>query len=146
SMKRKKMSKRAKLSVVKLEIRDGETFRELTERINAGIEVERSGQRTAADKEYDLFNLLPRPLLSGAARLLRALDYYGLLPYGAFIEGDGMYTSMFVANLGSLGMAPGYHHLYEWGNCPLFLMVGKIEDRVIVEDGKPVHVRVLPLR
>ena len=25
-------------------------------------------------------------------------------------------------------MNPGYHHLYEWGNCPIFLMVGQVND------------------
>ena len=41
-----------------------------------------------------------------AANLLRVLDYFNLLP-AFFIEGDGMYTSIFVANLGSVGMDPG---------------------------------------
>ncbi|MCK6546225.1 2-oxo acid dehydrogenase subunit E2 [Myxococcota bacterium] len=145
SMKRKKLDREAKLSAVKLEMKDGETFPELVKRINANIIVERSGKKTRNDKEFDLFNLLPRPLLRGAASLLRSLDYFNLLP-GAFIEPDGMYTSVFIANLGSLGMAPGYHHLYEYGSCPLFMMVGQLEDAVFVVDGKievgkRLHVR-----
>lgn len=145
SMKRKKKNKKAKLSVVKKQQLEGETFRGLCERVNAGINVERSGKKTAADKEFDLFNALPRPLLSVAANLLRVLDYFNLLP-AFFIEGDGMYTSIFVANLGSVGMDPGYHHLYEWGNCPLFMMVGKVAERPVVIDGevkvqKQLHIR-----
>jgi hypothetical protein len=145
SMKREQLNKRAKLSVVKLRMIDGENFQQLCERINGNIRVERSGQKTAADKEYDLFLLLPRPLMSGAAALLRLLDYYNLLP-SFFIEMDGMYTSMFIANLGSLGMAPGYHHLYEWGNCPVFVMAGKIEDRVVVVDGEVKAQKTMHLR
>jgi hypothetical protein len=145
SMKRQKGNRKAYLSAVKIDLREGETFRELVGRINAGIETERSGEKTAADKEFDILNFLPRPLLRVAVGVVRTLDDYGLLP-GWFIEGDGMYTSMFVANLGSVGMGPGYHHLYEYGTCPLFLMVGKVEERVIVEDGEPTVARVLPLR
>ncbi|MCK6505215.1 2-oxo acid dehydrogenase subunit E2 [Myxococcota bacterium] len=145
SMKRKKLDKEAKLSAVKLRMEDGETFPQLCARMNGDIQVERSGKKTAADKEFDLFNLLPRPLLEGAARLLRLLDHFNLMP-GFFIRGDGMYTSVFLANLGSLDMAPGYHHLYEYGTCPLFLMTGKVEDRPVVEDGKVVPARILPVR
>ncbi len=145
SMKRKAMNKKAGVSAVKLEMRDGETFRELVERINGKVQVERSGVKTAADKEFDLFGMLPRPLLLLLRRVLVWLDWYNLLP-GFFIRDDGMYTSAFVANLGSLGMGAGYHHLYEHGTCPLFLMFGQIEERAVVEDGKVVAARVLPIR
>ena len=145
SVKRKKLNSESKLSAVKMEMKDGETFAELVDRINGQISHERSGEKTHADKEYDLFNLLPRPLIKAAQVLVRVLDYYNLLP-AFFIRDDGMYTSIFIANLGSLGMAPGYHHLYEWGNSPLFCMVGCIEDKVIVEDGEMVVRRVLHTR
>lgn len=145
SMKRKKLDKEAKLSAVKLRMEDGESFDALCARMNGNIVEERSGRKTAADKEFDLFNLLPRPLLELAAGLLRGLDHFNLLP-GFFIRGDGMYTSVFLANLGSLDMGAGYHHLYEYGSCPLFLMTGRVEERPVVEDGRVVVGRVLPVR
>lgn len=145
SMKREQLNKRAKLSVVKLRMIDGENFQELCERVNGSIRVERSGDRTYADKEFDLFLFLPRPLLRGAVSLLRSLDYFNMMP-ASFIENDAMYTSLFVANLGSVGMGPGYHHLYEWGTCSMFAMIGKIEDKAVVVDGevkaqKQMHIR-----
>src|SRR5690606_18097058 len=121
-----KKNKKAKLSAVKKNLDPSWTFRDLCENLQTEINVERSGKRTYADKEFDVFRLLPRPLMVGAQKFISLLDYYNLLP-GGFIAGDGMYTSMFIANLGSVGMGPGYHHLYEWGNCPLFMMAGKIE-------------------
>ena len=63
-----------------------------------------------------------------------------------FIKNDGFYTSIFIANLGSLGMNAGYHHLYEYGTCPLFMMVGKIDERAVVVDGKVVPRKILPVR
>ncbi len=146
SMKRQKLGHEAKLAAVKLEMPKGETFRELCARINGDIKVERSGKRTSADKEFDLLQKLPRAALDVAVSALRGLDHFGALPW-AFIKNDAMYTSMFIANLGSVGMAAGYHHLYEWGNCPLFMMVGRAEDRAIVGDDGQVEVaRVLPIR
>lgn len=145
SMKRKKLDKEAKLAAVKLAIPDGQTFEELCARINTQIEVERSGSETYSDKELGFMTRLPRPILSFCIKFVQWADYHNLVP-ASFIKNDGFYTSMFVANLGSLGMTPAYHHLYEYGNCPLFLMVGKIEDRAVVVDGNVVPQATLHLR
>ncbi len=145
TMKRTKLDREAKLSTVKMQMHDGETFPALCARINEHIGVERSGKRTHADKEFDLFNLLPRPALRGGVGALMVLDYFNLLP-GWYIKDDPLYTSIFVANLGSLGMRAGFHHLFEYGNCPGFVMVGKVEDVACVEDGKVVPGRQLHMR
>lgn len=145
SMKRKALDREAKIGTVKLEFNDGETFAQWCGRMNAGIGEERSGKRTSGDKELDLFNLLPRPFLRSTAYLINQLNYYNILP-GSFIKDDPMHCSLFIANLGSLNMGPGYHHLYEYGTCPLFIMFGKIEEGPMVEDHQlvvrpRVHVR-----
>jgi hypothetical protein len=145
SMKRKALDRTAKLATVKTAPEAGETFRAFCERINAKIGVERSAARTYADKEFDLFEATPRPLLRAGIRLIKALDYYNLLP-ASFIENDPLYTGMFVANLGSLDMGAGYHHLYEWGTCSGFMMAGKIEDRPVVVDGRIVIRKILHIR
>ncbi|MFT7517981.1 MAG: hypothetical protein ACI9MC_000105 [Kiritimatiellia bacterium] len=145
SMKRQKANKKAKLAAVKLKMDNNESFRELAERINSHITIERSGKKTYADKEFALFNAVPRPILELAVTLFKLADYYNMLP-GSFIESDGMYTSCFVANLGSLQMGAGYHHLYEWGNCPIFVMVGQVEDRPAVVNGEVVAQSCLHVR
>jgi hypothetical protein len=145
SMKRQKKNRQAKLGVVKLEMNDTETFPELVERINGKINHERSGKKTDMDKELALFGLVPTLALRGAFKLFLALDYVGLLPHW-FMKGDGMFTSAFIANLGSIGMKPGFHHLYEWGNAPIFMTVGAVEERVVVKNGAMTAARILPAR
>ena len=145
SMKRKALDKKSKLGTVKTELRAQESLRDLVERLNHEIEYQRSGQRTYHDKEYALFDLLPNLVLGLAARFLAYIDSLNLLP-GSFIETDALYTSVFIANLGSLGMDPGYHHLYEWGNCPLFLMAGSIQERPVVIEGAVQARPMLHLR
>ncbi len=144
TMKRKRMNKKAKVSAVKMFFEPGETFTGIVNRINGQINVERTDKRTYTDKELDLLTILPRPLLSGAVSAVRLADYYNLLPY-SFIKNDAFYTSMVIANLGSLGMNAGFHHLYEWGTCPLFMMVGKVEERAMVENGEVKVRKVLPV-
>jgi len=145
SMKRQKLGREAKIAVVKMAVEDEDTIETYLGRINKKIGVERSDKKTYTDKELNLFLRLPRPILNVAIRFFYWLDYHNCLP-GAFIENDVMYTSGFIANLGSLKMKAGYHHLYEWGTCPLFLMLGKIEDRAMVEDGEVVARKVLHVR
>jgi hypothetical protein len=42
------------------------------------------------------------------------------------IDDDPLFASMFVAHFGSLGLDAGYHHLWEYGTCPLFGVIGKV--------------------
>lgn len=145
SMKRQKLGREAKLSAVKLSLQEGETFRQMCERINENVTVERSGKKTSADKEFDLFNRLPSAALDAAVGVFRTLDHFNILPR-YFIDSDAMYSSMFIANLGSLSMGAGFHHLYEWGTCPLFMMAGQIEKRAVIENDEVVIRNVLPIR
>lgn len=145
SMKRKKLDREAKLAAIKMQVQPGETFKDFCHRINQKIGIERSDAKTYSDKEFDLLLRMPRPILNVAVRLCYWLDYHNLLP-GSFIKADAMYTSMFIANLGSLDMRAGYHHLYEWGNCPLFVMLGRIEERPVVENGQVVAKKMLHIR
>ncbi len=78
-------------------------------------------------------------------KAFRTIDYFNLLP-ASFIDNDPMYTSIFMANLGSVGMGPGYHHLYEHGTAPLFIMIGKIQQKAVVRDGEIVIRPMLPVR
>jgi len=145
SMKRQKLNRAAKLTAVKREVPESQTFKQLCDSLNDNIKVERSDAVTYVDKEVNLLASIPRPVMRLGVKLLKGLDYYGLLPAG-FIKNDAMFTSVFAANLGSLGMKAGYHHLYEWGTCPLFLMIGRTEERAFVENGQVVIRRVIPLR
>jgi len=45
-----------------------------------------------------------------------------------------------------VGMRAGYHHLYNYGTCPLFLMLGRIEERAWVVDGEVVPRKILHIR
>jgi hypothetical protein len=42
------------------------------------------------------------------------------------IDSDPMFTSAFVANLGSVGLEAAYHHLWDHGTCPIFCVVGRV--------------------
>lgn len=145
TMKRKKLNQKSKVSAVKLSIKPDMTLYDLNQKTLRNINIERSDKKTSFDVEANLFYKLPRPMMLFCLKFANFLDYYNLLP-SFMIKSDAMYTSMFIANLGSLGMKSGYHHLYDWGTCPHFITVGKIFDRPVVRDEKLVIEKSINIR
>jgi hypothetical protein len=97
---------------------------EMVDQIYEKLGFGRSGKKTTADSEVDLLLRLPVPVVRLAMRFADFADRLGLLPRG-MIDSDPLYASAFVANLGSVGLEGGYHHLWEHGNCPIFCVIGR---------------------
>ena len=118
-------------------------FEKFLQVINGDIKFARSDKESLADKEVRWILQLPGWILSILLSGLRLLDRWGLMP-ATMIRSDPLFASMFIANLGSLGMDAGYHHLYEYGNIPLFAVAGKRKLELIV-DPKTETARVTPV-
>jgi hypothetical protein len=136
---KKAMRDDAPLATVKRGFAPDESFAAMVAALTTDIRVAKSDAISKVDKELSIFLRLPGFLLAGSIRLLRWLDSHGLAPR-ALIGDDPMYTSAFVANLGSLKIDAAYHHLFEYGNCPLFCTVGQLARAPIVV-GDAVEVR-----
>ena len=51
------------------------------------------------------------------------MDYFGLLPK-FLLEVSPFHGSIFFTSMGSLGIPPIVHHLYDFGNLPVFVAFG----------------------
>lgn len=115
----------APLLVIKREFPAGESFLDMVVAIHEEVQAARFGrQANAVDTELRLVLMAPgwgRRLLFGAYRLLEA---YGLFPRG-FVDNDPLYASVFLTDLGSLGLDAAFHHLYEYGTIGLFGVLGR---------------------
>ncbi len=120
----------APIVTVKLKVFHGEPFEALVARIRQSVEGSRDASDKPVDKELKLVFLLPGFLIRAFVWLARWLDGMSLLP-AFFMEHDPMYASMFVANLGSVGVDRVYHHLYEYGTVSLFGAIGAVKKRVV---------------
>ena len=123
---KKELADDAPLSTVKLLIPQDEPFEKLIPRASGAIKGARSETERAIDREMRFFLKLPIPLLRLVVRAGMFLDKFNLLP-AALIDPDPMYCSMFLANLGSVGIDNGFHHLYEYGTCSIFGVVGSVK-------------------
>lgn len=86
----------------------------------------RRGEATTSDREVTGLLALPPLLARFLVRLADVADSFGLLPR-AMLDADPLNASVFVANLGSVGLEAGYHHLWEHGNCPIFCVIGRVK-------------------
>jgi hypothetical protein len=137
---------RGAVLAMKRRIEPGADAAAVTRALNEGVAEARSGRPTHTEKELRLLFLLPTFVLALLVAMVRGLDRLGLLPRW-FIDGDPLFSSLFVTNVGALGMDAPQHHLFEYGNVPLFCMIGRRRHAFFVDDDGAVRARaVYPLR
>jgi hypothetical protein len=103
-----------------------ETLDEMVDAVYARLRPARAGVESMSDRETRGLVRLPGVATWALVRAADVLDSLGLLP-GFMIEADPLYASMFVANLGSVRLEGGFHHLWERGTCSTFCVMGRIQ-------------------
>ena len=121
---KKEMSLDAPDTMIKVRFEPTDTITDVYEKFNAGVEkATAEGSNTDFDKTARWLTRLPGILFSGTVRLLEFLDYHGWLPQ-ALLDVSPFHGSMIITSMGSLGIPPIYHHLYNFGNLPVFISYG----------------------
>ena len=134
---KKELQLNAQETVIKLDATPADTLQVVYENLNKLIEENKQeGDQNSMDKFVRWFTKIPRVLLKFIVWFLKTLDYYGLLPR-ALTKLSPFHGSLFITNLGSLGIEPVFHHLYDFGNLPLFVaMGGKRVEYTLNKDGE----------
>lgn len=136
----------APLVPVKLGFQDyQEPFPDFVFRLTRMIRDARDSEDRVIDREARLAMQLPHPIRKAAISVYRLADRWNLLP-GRMIQPDPMFTSIFVANLGSLGLDRTWHHLYEHGTCSLFAVLGPPRTESSEKGGKNHQREILAVR
>ena len=120
------MDEDAPIIALKRRFEPDEPFADLVRGVTGQNADARRGGPSRVDQELGLVLRLPGPLRRAAFAVERGADAWGLLPR-SFVEPDPMYASMFVANLGSVGLGAAFHHLYEYGTIGVFCALGRYE-------------------
>jgi hypothetical protein len=131
-----RLSEESPEAVVKLRLDPAATVFEVAAAVDAVVSANRApAAHNEADRLARFFVRLPGPLLRAVVAFLTWLDFHGLMPR-ALREGSPFHVTAFVTDLGSLGIKPIYHHLYEFGTTSLFVAFGRKErERVLEVDG-----------
>jgi len=122
---KKEMSTDSPDTVIKVTFDPADTAEVVYDRFNAKVqEVKDAPLNTGFDKLAGAFNLIPGLLLKFFVFLLQAMDYFGLLPR-FLTKLSPFHGSLYITSMASLGIPPIYHHLYDFGNVPVFVSFGK---------------------
>jgi hypothetical protein len=125
---------------VKITFDPRSTIFEAAERIVSSVHSTRKSGTSGDEKLTDVMTSLPRFVTRLSMTAVRAGDYFNLLP-ASFIRGDALFTSAYLANLGSIGLDAVFHHMFEWGNAAFFIVIGKRKKVPDVDDLGAVVVR-----
>ena len=93
----------------------------------------------------DLVCKLPQWVINLIVKFVLWLDKHGWAPQ-SLIGSDPNHASIFLSNLGSIGLEAGYHHLVNWGTNSCFIVIGKKYMKMeYTKDGQSDLHEVIPL-
>ena len=119
---------------IKLDFDGSENIFEIKNKLDEAIEKNKEiSNLNGTDKLTLAFSLIPNGLIRVAFKFLRFLDKHGLMPK-KIIEVSPFHTSVFLTNVGSLGIDSIYHHIYNFGTTSMFFSMGKKKKSYIYED------------
>ena len=133
---------------IKVHLNPHDTATDVYNKLNAAVESVKATKELDSnlDSLIMTLNLIPSVVLKFVVWLLKLLDYFGLLPK-FLLELSPFHGSLFFTSMGSLGIPPIYHHLYDFGNLPAFGAFGcKRRALEVQEDGSVVQKKYIDVR
>lgn len=122
---KKEMDVNSPDTIIKVHFDPADTAAEIYEKFDAAVQSVK--ETTDLDSNFDntakIINYIPGLLLKFVIWLLKTLDYLNLLPV-ELCNVSPFHGSMFITSMGSLGIPPIYHHLYDFGNVSQFCAFG----------------------
>lgn len=84
----------------------------------------KSDADSSSMNSINVLNIIPRFISYAIIFVCKFLDKHGKVPK-FIVDADPSYSSVFIANLGSIKLKAGYHHLNNWGTNSFFCVIGE---------------------
>lgn len=111
-------------TTVKIRLSPSDTIYDVYRKVNRVIsEVKSSDDANGTEEFANSAAKMPRFLMRFVMWIIKVLDYFGWLPK-KLIDISPFHGSMIITDLGSLGISPVYHHIYNFGTLPVFISFG----------------------
>lgn len=142
----KKMSENGSETAIKNYYKPEATLHDVVNLVNEDVSFNKN-EDSANDTDglAKLLNYMPGFVLRFAMGLIRWSDAKGILPK-SILEASPFHTSMFITNLGSLGIKAAYHHIYNIGTTSLFLAFGIKEKKIVKVNGVDVVKKYIDIK
>lgn len=121
---KREMNEDSPETTLKIKFEPTDTLTDVIEKVDEAIkEYKSTSAINDTERTAKLIMMCPGFFVRFLVWFLRKLDNIGLMP--KFInEVSPFHTSVFITDLGSLGIQPVYHHLYEFGTTSIFIAFG----------------------
>ena len=131
---KKNFSDEGQETTIKLPFDGTENIFEVKEKLDSAIEKNKDNSTSNnTDILAKAFSLVPNGAIRVAIKILSFLDRHGAMPK-AVISASPFHTSVFLTNVGSLGIDSIYHHLYNFGTTSMFFAMGKKKKSYVYDD------------
>jgi pyruvate/2-oxoglutarate dehydrogenase complex dihydrolipoamide acyltransferase (E2) component len=138
---KKEMTEEGEETTIKVKFEPTDTIYDVIDRINKEIEankvVENSNDTDAVAK---FLAKLPNFMLGLAVWAIKWMDNHNILPK-ALIDASPFHSSMFITDVGSIGIKPIFHHIYNFGTNSIFLAFGTRSKEQVIDDDLSVNKR-----
>jgi hypothetical protein len=144
---KKQMNEGGVETTIKMKFSPNDTIYDVVKKVNSLVEENKKEEtKNNTDNIARLIMACPGMLVKLVVWTLKKLDYFGLMPK-AIIDASPMHTSVFITDLGSLGIQPIYHHLYEFGTTSMFIAFGgKNKEYVLSKKGELEEKRFVNIK
>lgn len=140
------MSASAPDTVTKSHFTPSDTAEDVYNKFSAQIKAAKDAEQTSGtDSTAGIMALIPGVVLKFVVWLLKVLDYFGLIP-SFLLEVSPFHGSAYFTSMGSLGIKPVYHHLFNFGTIPLFVSFGRKRRAEEIKDGEIVENKYVDLK
>lgn len=121
---KKEMSKDAPDSSIRVRFQRDDTAKEVYERFDFAMNQAREeGIANSFDSITHILDYFPSFVMAAFATILRVMDFFSVIP-SALEQISPFHGSLYITSMGSLGIPPIFHHLYDFGNVPVFFAFG----------------------
>ena len=143
---KKGMTEEAEETNIKLHFTGRENIFEIKEKLDSTIALNKEvTTQNNTDTFVKFLSHMPDWLFKFVVNTLMYLDKHGMMPK-AIVELSPFHTSAYLTNLGSLGIEPIYHHIYNFGTVGIFLAMGRKKKTYIYEDDNIVQEKAICLK
>ena len=143
---KKEMKLNSPDTVIKIYPELTDTADDIYNRINELVVENKKEGESSFDKTAKALTSVPGFVIRFVVWLLTALDYFSLLPR-FLTKVSPFHGSMFITSMGSLGIPPIYHHIYNFGNVPVFVSFGaKRTECYLDKDGTVKERKMVDLK
>lgn len=111
-------------TTIKVVFKPTDTIYDVYNKMNAAIaDIKDNDEDNGTEAFANKFAAMPRFVISIFMWLVRVGDYFGWLPK-KLLDVSPFHGSMIITDLGSLGIGPVFHHIYNFGTLPVFIAFG----------------------